>query len=60
MILNDINDINHLTVSDNNCGGSCNTIDDPYVRVWVLNKSENMNAKVLNLMLRVNEIRPLV
>ena len=27
-----------FTVSINKCGGSCNTLDDPYTRVCVLNK----------------------
>ena len=42
------------------CGESCNTIDDPYAQVCVPNKVKNMNLKVFNLMLRVNETRLLV
>ena len=39
-----------FTVSVNKCGGSCNTIDDPYAGVCVPNNVKNMNAKVFNLM----------
>ena len=35
-------------------------VDDPYVRVCFPNKIKNMNLKVFNLMLRVNEKRFLV
>ena len=38
----------------------CNTIDHPYVRVWVPNKVKNMNLKLRNLMLGVNETRCIV
>ena len=39
----------------NKCGGSGNTIDDPYTQVCVSNKVKNMKAKVFHLMSRVNE-----
>ena len=42
------------------CGGSCNTIDDPYARVCVPNKVKNMNVTLFNLISRVNETRFLV
>ena len=44
-----------FTVSVNNCGGSCNTIGDPHVRVCVPHKVRNMILKVLTLMSAVNE-----
>ena len=47
-------------VSINKCGWSCNTIDNPYDRVRVVNKVKNMNEKVFNLMSGVNEARILV
>ena len=47
-------------VNINNCGGNCNTIDDPYARVHVPNKVKNINAKVFNSMSEVNETRFLV
>ena len=49
-----------FTVSVNICGGSCNTIDDPYSRVFVPNKVKSMNVKVFNLMSEVNETRVIV
>ena len=30
-----------LTISVNNCGRSCSTIDDSYVRIWIPNKVKN-------------------
>ena len=47
-------------VNVNKCGGNCNTIDDPYARGHVPEKVKNINAKVFNLMLGVNETRLLV
>ena len=39
------------------CGGSCNSIDDPYALVFVPNKVKNMNVKVFHLILWVNETK---
>ena len=39
---------------------SFNTIDDPYIRLLVLNKVRNMKVKVFSLMLGVTEKRILV
>ena len=41
-------------------GEVCNFIDDPFVRAYILNKVENVNLKVFNLMSQVNEARFLV
>ena len=49
--------LNPFVVSVNKRGGSCNTIGDLYARVCVPNKVKNMNAKIFNLMSRVNKIR---
>ena len=49
-----------FTVSVNKSGGSYNTIDDPYVRICVLNKVKNINVKVFNLILGANETKFLV
>ena len=49
-----------FTVSVNKCGGTCNTIDNPYARIYVSNKVKRINLKVFSLMLRVNERRSLV
>ena len=42
--------IHLLLTSVNKCGGTCNTIDDPYAEVCIPNKVKNMNIKVFNLM----------
>ena len=42
------------------CGESCSFIDDHYTRVCVPNKVKNINVKVFNLMLWVNETRFLI
>ena len=47
-------------MSVNKCGGSCNTIDDPYARVCAPNKIKIMNAKIFKLMSEVNETKILV
>ena len=39
------------------CGGSCNTIDDPYALVFVPNNVKNMNVKVFHLIPWVNETK---
>ena len=44
----------------NKYGGSCNTIDNPYVKVFVPNSVKNMNVEGFNLMARLNEARFLV
>ena len=49
-----------FTVSVGKWGESCNTNDDPYVRVCVRKKATNMNVKVFYLMSGVNETRFLV
>ena len=45
-----------FTVSVNKCCGSCVDIDDPYSWICVPNKVNNMNLKVFNLLLGVNEL----
>ena len=44
-----------FTVSFNKSDGSCDTIGDPYARVYVPNKVKIMNMKVFNLMSEINE-----
>ena len=51
---------NPFTVNVNKCGGSFNTIDDPYARVCVPNKVKNLNSKVFNSMSGVNETRYII
>ena len=39
------------------CGGSCNTIDDPYALVFIPNNVKNMNVKVFHLIPWINETK---
>ena len=41
----------------NKCSGSCDTINDPMARICVPNISKNVNMKVYNFWMRLNEIR---
>ena len=41
----------------NKCSGSCNTIDDPMSRICVPNIIKNVNIKVYNFLMRLNETR---
>ena len=45
-----------FTLNVNKCGGGCNTIDDPYARIFAANKVRNMNVKVFNLMPGVKKV----
>ena len=44
-----------FTVSDNKYGGSCNTVVNPFVRVWLPNEVKNVNIKVFNIILGLNQ-----
>ena len=46
-----------FTVIVNKCSGICNTVDYPYALVCAPDKVKNINVKVVNLMLRVNETK---
>ena len=41
----------------NKCSESCNTLDDPIARICVPNISKNVNMKVYNFLMRLNETR---
>ena len=41
----------------NKCSGSCHTLDDPMVRLCVPNIFKNVNMKVYNFLMRLNETR---
>ena len=45
------------SVQINKCSGSCNNIHDPYTKLCVPDVVKNLNVKVFNLMLRINETR---
>ena len=44
-------------VQVNKCSGSCNTLDDPMARICVPNIIKNVNMKVYNFLMRLNETR---
>ena len=46
----------YITIT-NKCKGSCNTTNDPYAKLCVLDTIKNINVKVFNLMPRTNETR---
>ena len=41
----------------NKCSGSCNTLDDPMSKICVPNIIKNVNLKVYNFLMRLNETR---
>ena len=45
------------SINVNKCIGSCNNINDPYIKLYVLDIIKNINVKVFNLMSRTNETR---
>ena len=45
------------TINFYKCSVSCTTSDDPYAQTYALNKTEDSNVKVFNLMLVVNGAR---
>ena len=47
-------------VQVNKCGGSCNTLNDPMVKLCVPNIIKNVNMKVYNFLMRLNETRNLL
>ena len=44
-------------VQVNKCSGSCNTLDDPMARICVPKITKNINIKVYNFLMRLNETR---
>ena len=49
-----------FSIKVNKCGGSCNSINDPYAKLRIPNIVENINVKVFNLMQRINETRQII
>ena len=41
----------------NKCSGSCNTLDDPMAKMCIPNMIKNVNMKVYNFLMRLNETR---
>ena len=44
----------------NKCSGSCRNINDPYAKLCVPDIIKNINVKVFNLMLRIDETRQII
>ena len=44
-------------VQVNKCSGICNTLDDPMARICVPKIIKNINMKVYNFLMRLNETR---
>ena len=45
------------SIKINKCKGSCNTVNDPYGKIYAPDNINNTNVKVSNLMSRTNETR---
>ena len=45
------------SIKINKCKDSCNTINNPYAKIFVSDNIKNTNVKVFNLMSRTNETR---
>ena len=46
-----------FSIKTNKCCSSCNSISDPYAKMYVPDVVKKINVKVFNLMLRANETR---
>ena len=46
-----------FSIKKTKCSGSCNNINDPYVKLCVPDVVKNINIKVFNLMSRTNETK---
>ena len=46
-----------FNIKTSKCGGSCNNINDPYVKMCVPDVVKNLKVKVFNLMSRTNEAK---
>ena len=48
------------SIKVNKCSGSCNNINDPFSKLCIPDITKNINAKVFNLMARINETRQII
>ena len=46
-----------FSIKTSKCSGNCNNVNDPYARICIPDIVKNLNVKVFNLMLKINEIR---
>ena len=50
----------HFSIEVNKCSVSCNSINNPYAKLWVQDIVKDVNVKVFNLMPRINETRHII
>ena len=48
------------SIKVNKCGGSCNSVNDPFPKLCVPDITKNINVKVFNLIARINKARQIV
>ena len=48
------------SIKVNKCSGSCNTVNEAYAKLCVLDIVKNINVKLFNLMSRINETRQII
>ena len=48
------------SIKVNKCRGSCSSINDPYAKLCVPDIIKNINVKVFNFMLRIDEARQII
>ena len=46
-----------FSIMTNKCSSNCNSISDPYARIWTPDTVKNLNVKVFNLMSLTNEAK---
>ena len=46
-----------LMVSLDKCNGSCNAVDDLFTKKYAPSKTKNVNVEVVNVIIRINEIK---
>ena len=46
-----------FSIKTSKCSGSCNNINDPYVKMCVPDVVKNLNVKVFHLMSRTNKTK---
>ena len=49
-----------ILIKVNKCSGSCNNINGPYAKLYVLDIMKNINVTVFDLMQRINETRSMI
>ena len=46
-----------FSIKTSKCSGSCNNMNNPYAKMYVVDVVKNLNVKVFNLISRTNETR---